>query len=121
MSGSDKRKRGRLVQFRVDETEFAALQAAAQAARLPLGSYSRKILLDAPPARVRRRPSPEMSALAKLLGELGKIGSNLNQIAYWHNAGKVEGVSPGELRFALMALLALRDDIIAALRPEAGA
>jgi len=121
MSGSETRKRGRLVQFRVDETEFAALMKAAEAARLPLGSYTRKVLLDAPPARTRRRPSPEVTVLTRLLGELGKVGSNLNQIAYWHNAGKAESIPPGELRMALAAISTLRNEVVRALRLEGGA
>jgi hypothetical protein len=120
-SGSDKRRRTARVQFRVDMDELAALEKAASEARLTLGSYSRKILLGAPPARARRKASPDAIALARLLGELGKVGSNINQIAYFYNAGRRGDVEREELHAALHAVQDLRDEIMRALKPEGAA
>jgi len=118
MSGSDKRQRTRIVQFRVNEEEHEALSKAAENASLPMGSYARKVLLAAPPARVRKKPSHDTVTLTKLLGEFGKVGSNLNQIARLHNAGRSDFVRQGELEQTLRSLERTRAALMKALRPE---
>jgi hypothetical protein len=73
---------------------------------------------DAGPRAVRRPPI-ERKELARLLGHLGKVGSNLNQLAYAFNSrGRVPALAEltamrqqvGELRNALMAALGRAGD-----------
>jgi hypothetical protein len=52
-----------------------------------LGGYFRAAVLDAPLPRVSRRPSADRAELAQLIGAVGKIGSNVNQLAYVANTG----------------------------------
>lgn len=86
-SGSETRQRTRVVQVRLTEAEYAEISAHADAALLTLASYVRATALDTPPPRARRRPAVEAVQVARMLAQLGKIGSNLNQIAHHLNAG----------------------------------
>ena len=77
------------------------------------------VLLDVPlPAR--RRPSVDTILLAKVLAELGKIGSNINQIAYHLNAGRPGEVMEGSIDAAMAELLEWRTALMQALGYERG-
>ncbi len=60
-----------------------------------------------------RRPSPDKHELARLLGELGKIGSNLNQLAKSSNQGLI--VFHNEILMALGGLKVAREKLLEAL------
>ncbi len=85
--GSERRKRTRPVTTRYDPDEFAELDEAASQAGLTRASYQRVQSLSAPKTRSTRRAPVERELLAKLLGHIGKLGSNLNQIARDANMG----------------------------------
>jgi hypothetical protein len=85
-SGSDKRQRVHIVPFRVDDPEREELHRRARRAGITVGAYIRHQTLDKPPPRQSSRPAIEVQVLARLVGQLGKIGSNLNQIAFQMNA-----------------------------------
>ena len=107
--------RVKVVCVRLSEPERHALGEAAEAAGLTLSGYVRRVLLDAPALRKARRPPVEKAELARLVAHIGKVGSNLNQLAHVANAGyAVDGVALaaelGELalvRAAIMAALGL--------------
>ncbi len=73
---------------------------------MSLSAYVCAKLGDSPGPRTRRNPGPDMVLLAKVLGQLGKTGSNLNQIAHRLNEYDFEGVTE---------LLAMRAEHEAAL------
>jgi len=73
--------KARFVAVRCTASEHAALTAAAAQAGLSVGAYLRATTLGSAGPRAVRRPSIEREALARLLGELGKLGSNVNQLA----------------------------------------
>jgi Bacterial mobilisation protein (MobC) len=81
----------------------------------------RRALFNAPAPPSRHRPSVDHEAVAKLLGALGKIGGNVNQIAKLANMGRSELDIP-ELKMALRGLAELRLVCLQALgyepRPE---
>lgn len=113
-AGSEKRLRNRHLTVRLTEDERAAIDAAAERAGLMTGSYARQKLLGGPAPRQVRRPPVERRELARLLGEVGKIGSNLNQLARAANQGSyVRGV---EIETALAGL----DDVRAAILSTLG-
>ncbi len=60
-----------------------------------------------------RRPPVERRELVRLLGELGKIGGNLNQLAKSLHSGIV--VYTGEIDTVIASLLEVRNAILAAL------
>jgi hypothetical protein len=86
-SGSDRRQKGRIVPFRVSATEYQELNTLAEQAGLTIGSYVRSRALALPTTRAIRRPVVEVQVLTRLLGELHKIGSNINQTARRVNMG----------------------------------
>ena len=85
--GSETRKRTIAVTTRYDLDEFAELDNAASKAGLTRASYQRVQSLSHPKTRSTRRAPIERELLARLLGQIGKIGSNLNQIARDANLG----------------------------------
>jgi Bacterial mobilisation protein (MobC) len=84
------------------------VDAEAAAAGLSLGAFMRAKLDGTPGPRAKRNPGPETVLLAQLLGQCGKVGSNLNQIAYRLN-------SDGELDFPEL------EDAIAEIRSVSAA
>lgn len=117
-SGSETRKRTKILAVRVTESELAEVEALADRAELTPASYARSILLSAPAPRARRRPSVDTTEVARLLGELGKVGSNLNQIAHRLNAG-TDGVGSNSIAQATEDVQAMRDACLAALGRKA--
>jgi hypothetical protein len=115
-SGSGKRIRRRMLTARFDEAEFEVVATAAEKAGLTVSSYARETLLGAPAPRQVRRPPVERKELVRLLGELGKIGGNLNQLAKAVHTGVL--VYAGELDAALAGVLETRDAILRALGRE---
>jgi Bacterial mobilisation protein (MobC) len=95
------------VRCTLDDHAFIG-ETAAQAG-MSIGAFLRTIALGTAGARAVKRPRIEREQLAKLLGEIGKLGSNVNQIAKWANTDKA---APG---FA--EIVKMREDI-AAMRAE---
>lgn len=89
-SGTESRSRLHQVNIRFDAAEFAEIDEAATQAGLTIPSWGRSRMLSAPPARAVRRPALEKQLLAKILGQLGKIGNNLNQLTRAANRSGVE-------------------------------
>ncbi len=111
--GSEKRVRNRHLTVRLSDDERAAVDAAAERAGLTPGSYARQALLGGPAPRQVRRPPVERKELARLLGEIGHIGGNLNQLAKDKNSGVL--VYEGESAAAYRAILEMRDAVLKAL------
>ena len=112
-SGTEKRARGRLLQIRLTDAELAEIQALADRAELTPASYARAVLLDTPAPRARRRAAGDTVQVAKMLGELGKVGSNLNQLAHHANAGL--GVSASVIEAGLADVAEIRRACMEAL------
>jgi hypothetical protein len=86
-SGSETRKRGPRITFRVTDGEQARIQASADRAGLTVGSYVRSRALKQPTTRAVRRPPVETAQLSQLLGLMGAVGGDLRLIANGLNAG----------------------------------
>jgi hypothetical protein len=115
--GSEKRVRGKHLTIRLSPEERAAIDQAADRSGLTPGSYARQVLLGAPVPRQVRRPPVERRELARLLGEIGHVGSNLNQIARLANMR--DEVDATELAETLVGLGVVRDAILKALGRDA--
>ncbi|MEY2853172.1 MAG: hypothetical protein RL030_304 [Pseudomonadota bacterium] len=116
-SGSETRRRQKGLRVRLTEAERAALDVAAEQAGLSRASYARQVLLAVPPPRQARRPPVERVELARLLAHIGKVGSNLNQLAHLGNAGAA--VDGAALAAELAELATVRQAIRAALGRDA--
>ena len=73
--------RNRLINLRCTDHEHAGITSAAELAGFSVGAFLRLLALGDSGPRAVRRPPAERAELSRLLGELGKIGSNVNQIA----------------------------------------
>jgi len=113
ISGTEKRQRTHGVHVRLTSAEFSEVANRADAALLTPASYIRQAVLDSPAPRARRRPSVEAEQVARVLAQLGKIGSNLNQIAHQMNAGN--SVAHETLARALTDVSVMRDACMSAL------
>ncbi len=111
-SGSQNRQRKRHVKIHLNEVEYEAVADQANRSGLSLSSLARAALLGAD-VPVTRRPPVEKALLAQALGQLGKIGSNINQIAHRSHMGRdpMEGLMEAELA----QLRLVRDAIMGAL------
>jgi Mobilization protein NikA len=113
-SGSEKRQRTTIVTMRINPQEAATIRRIAARRGESVSALMRSALLHS-----RLRPSRiEVKAVARLLGQLGKIGSNINQIAYHLNAGRPGDRVEGSLEAALRDLSELRLVCLQALGKE---
>jgi mobilization protein NikA len=110
--------RTRFIAVRCTDKERAAINDAARQAGLGVGGFLRTLALGTPGPRAVRRPPVEKAELARLLGWLGKLGSNVNQLAHaYHSLGKFPGFPElvairqevAEMRAALMKALGRGD------------
>ena len=90
-SGSQKRRRKNVVNITFDDLEFAVTQAKANAAGLSLASLGRAAILGNPGPRARRVPPINAELMGYAVGQLNRVGNNLNQIAYRLNAAQALG------------------------------
>jgi hypothetical protein len=116
-SGSQKRKTTARIAINCTPAQKAEIMKKIDATGLSPSAMCLAVLLDVPlPAR--RRPSVDTQLLAKVLAELGKIGSNINQIAYHLNAGRPGDVTEGSIQAALTELLEWRTALMQSLGYE---
>ena len=102
---SDKRKRENILQKRVSADELSDfIERAHNAGFEDHREYLEALIFG--DAGFRRR---ERQDLIKLLGELGKHGSNLNQIAHSINSGRVTNLSDDDLKMIQAARDAVDD------------
>lgn len=110
--------RTQFIAVRCTITERAAISERASQAGLSVGAYLRSLALGSPGPRAVRKPPVERKELARLLGWLGKLGSNVNQLARGFNrSGQFPGFAEllavrrevGEMRAALMKALGRGD------------
>ena len=113
-SGSEKRQRTTIVTMRISPQEAATIRQLAQSRGETVSAMMRSALLHNRP----RASRIEVQAVARLLGQLGKIGSNINQIAYHLNAGRPGDRVEGRLGDALRDLSELRLVCLQALGKE---
>ena len=87
-SGSETRQRRKTVTVRLTDMEFMSLESAAGRSGLTLADYARSSMLSIEPIGRSRPIKIDRDGLRRLLGHLGKIGSNINQMAHQMNSAK---------------------------------
>ncbi len=80
--------KGKFIAVRVTERDRLLIAEMAAAAELSTGAFLRAVALGSAGARARKEPKKQREQLARLLGEIGKLGSNVNQIARWCNTDR---------------------------------
>lgn len=103
--------------IRFTPAQFTTLTERARDRGLAVGAFARAVLLGESGPRAVRRPPVEKEALARILGELGKVGSNVNQIAKAFNERR-EVPAMREIEEMRSDLAAMRTAIMTALGRE---
>jgi Bacterial mobilisation protein (MobC) len=107
----------KFIAVRVTVEDRAKIAEAASEAGLSIGALLRSLALGSAGARAVKRPRAERVELARLLGELGKVGSNVNQIAKALNSiGRIP--TPQELPAMQTDIAAMRSALMTALGGE---
>ena len=114
MSKSTKRKRDIARVTWLNAGEDALLETKRKAAGVSRAELMRMALFNYKPPRSR----DHTNALVRISGELGKIGSNINQIAHHLNAGRPLSRVEGALDAALRELFEWRTALMQALGYE---
>ncbi|MBR0832021.1 MobC family plasmid mobilization relaxosome protein [Bradyrhizobium manausense] len=112
-----KRRRTEALRIRLSAEERDAVDAAAEAAGVGVCTFARVLVVNAvgktptPAPRPRRTPSEPARNLAKVIGEIARIGNNLNQLARAANTGF--DLDPAIVTEATAELRRLRETIVA--------
>jgi hypothetical protein len=99
--------------IRLSKDERIELEERAERLGLSMGGYCKSVIFNTPPPRRSRRPTRDKAELARLMGQVSKLGNNVNQIArQLHLTSAVDIV---ELRQAINDLHQIRQAIMRAL------
>ena len=88
-SGSENRKRHPRVYSRVSDEELAKIESDAAAQGMSVGAYLRWLAIDRPQTRTVRRPLADVTLLAQMKGQVGRIGGNIHQLLRMANRGEI--------------------------------
>jgi hypothetical protein len=114
-TGTETRQRGYPRSIRFNAEENQRIEAMEQRSGLNFAALVRHALFGVEPPRASRRPSIELETAARVLAALGKIGSNVNQLAHYAHLGKFHSE---EIDMALRDLAELRTACLKALGQE---
>jgi hypothetical protein len=101
------------IKFRVTDAEKTSIEQMAFAEHCDVTKLIKLRVLGAMPKR--RKATSERSILIKELGDLGRIGTNINQIAKALNSGAGYTIPDGEISAALYAITEISNRILTAL------
>lgn len=101
-----------IVCMKVTDMELEILNQHAATAGLSRSGYLRKLFLEKE-IHVHYEIVADMKILREILGEYGKIGSNLNQIARYFNTGGERSLTmEDEIRQCISELFELRKEVL---------
>ena len=105
-------KREHRVTIRLTDTEFSIIENTAEQADMTISEYMRKQIMEGQ-VNTKFEIVADVKEIKKLIGELGKIGSNLNQIArYLNEYGVPYNALSGEVRAAIADLATLKYEVL---------
>jgi hypothetical protein len=115
----EKRQRNHVRNARFNDPEDATIQEILDRSGLSFGALVRRVLFNAPALpRARPRPQVDIQTLVRVLGELGKIGSNINQYTKSRNMGRESDSLDLAMEAACRDLLELRLPLMQAIGQE---
>ena len=106
--------KGKFIAVRVTAADRERIAEKAQESGLKIGGYLRALALGSAGPRAAKRPRVEREQLARVLGEIGKLGSNVNQLAKWSNRER-GAASLDELARIRADVAMMRDAVMKAL------
>jgi len=114
MSKSNSRKATEILSFRLTPDEAAQLRAVASSQGMGPTTFARRAAFSAAALAVpnyeAQTPDPKKAELARVLGLVGRMASNLNQIAKVSNTTKQ--ISPTKMNAWFAEVRELRSNIL---------
>ena len=105
-------KREHRVTIRLTDTEFSIIENAATQAEMSISEYMRTQTMEGK-VNARFEIVANVDQIKKLIGEFGKIGSNLNQIARYFNSGGERSLAiESEIHQCIAELFQLRKQVL---------
>lgn len=105
-------KREHRVTIRLTNTEFSIIENAATQAEMSISEYMRTQTMEGK-INARFKIVADVDEIKKLIGELGKIGSNLNQIArYFNQGGVLSSEMKNEIRKSLRDIYEMKYEVM---------
>ena len=105
-------KREHRVTIRLTDTEFSIIENAAEQAEMSISEYMRTQTMQGQ-VNDRFEIVADVAEIKKLIGEFGKIGSNLNQIArYFNQGGIISTEMKNEIRKSLRDIYEMKYEVM---------
>ena len=105
-------KREHRVTIRLTDTEFSIIENAAEQADMSISEYMRTQTMQGQ-VNARFEIVADVAEIKKLIGEFGKIGSNLNQIArYFNQGGIISTEMKNEIRKSLRDIYEMKYEVM---------
>ena len=105
-------KREHRVTIRLTDTEFSIIENAATQAEMSISEYMRTQTMEGK-VNARFEIVADVNQIKKLIGEFGKIGSNLNQIArYFNHGGILSSEMRNEIRKSLRDIYEMKYEVM---------
>ena len=105
-------KREHRVTIRLTDTEFSIIENAATQAEMSISEYMRTQTMEGK-VNARFEIVADVNQIKKLIGEFGKIGSNLNQIArYFNQGGIISTEMKNEIRKSLRDIYEMKYEVV---------
>lgn len=105
-------KREHRVTIRLTDTEFSIIENAAEQAEMSISEYMRTQTMEGQ-VNARFEIVADVAEIKKLIGEFGKIGSNLNQIArYFNQGGIISTEMKDEIRKSLRDIYEMKYEVV---------
>lgn len=105
-------KREHRVTIRLTDTEFSIIENAAEQAEMSISEYMRTQTMEGQ-VNARFEIVADVAEIKKLIGEFGKIGSNLNQIArYFNQGGIISTEMKNEIRKSLRDIYEMKYEVM---------
>lgn len=115
MSKSENRKATKMLSFRLTPDEFEQIQSIAAVSNIGIPAFIRRAVFNSAalpvPSYEARTPDKKAAEYTRLLGEIGKIGNNLNQMTKIANATKSVAAAK-DLKLVFAEIRALRQQLL---------
>jgi hypothetical protein len=104
--------RSNSIHIRMNDTEYELLQERASAVNMSMAEFIRNAL-DNQQVTIKYELVADVPEIKKLIGEFGKIGSNLNQIArYFNQGGIISAEMRGEIKKCIRDIYEMKYEVI---------
>ena len=104
--------RSNSIHIRMNDTEYELLQERASAVNMSMAEFIRNAL-DNQQVTIKYELVADVPEIKKLIGEFGKIGSNLNQIArYFNQGGIISAEMRGEIKECIRDIYEMKYEVM---------